>query len=92
MSFATEIETAQERAIPLCPHFGPCGGCQLQNLAYPAQLALKSTRLNELLSATNLTLPELQLHESPPYAYRNRIRLTLSEVDGQLRAGYPPQS
>jgi 23S rRNA (uracil1939-C5)-methyltransferase len=33
-------------------------------------------------------LPEIQLHPSPPFAYRNRIRLTLAEVDGQLRAGY----
>jgi 23S rRNA (uracil1939-C5)-methyltransferase len=30
----------------------------------------------------------LQLHPSPPLAYRNRIRLTLAEIDGQLRAGY----
>jgi len=81
-----------DRATPPCPHFGPCGGCQLQHLTYPAQLALKAARLNQLLSAINLTLPELQLHASPPLAYRNRIRLTLAQtsgqIDGQLRAGY----
>jgi 23S rRNA (uracil1939-C5)-methyltransferase len=76
------------RATPPCPHFGPCGGCQLQHLAYPAQLAGKAARLRTLLAATRLTLPELQLHPSPPLAYRNRIRLTLAEVDGELRAGY----
>jgi 23S rRNA (uracil1939-C5)-methyltransferase len=76
------------RATPLCPHFGPCGGCQLQHLAYPAQLALKAAQLRSLLEPTGLTLPELQLHSSPPFAYRNRIRLTLAEVDGRLRAGY----
>jgi 23S rRNA (uracil1939-C5)-methyltransferase len=73
---------------PPCPHFGPCGGCQLQHLTYPAQLALKAARLRALLDATGLALPELQLHASPPLAYRNRIRLTLAEVAGQLRAGY----
>ncbi|HEV2646193.1 MAG TPA: 23S rRNA (uracil(1939)-C(5))-methyltransferase RlmD [Acidobacteriaceae bacterium] len=78
----------QDRATPPCPHFGPCGGCQLQHLTYPAQLALKAARLNQLLAATNLTIPELQLHASPPLAYRNRIRLTLAEHAGQLRAGY----
>ncbi len=73
---------------PPCPHFGPCGGCQLQHLTYPAQLALKAAHLRTLLDAAELTLPELQIHASPPLAYRNRIRLTLAEVAGQLRAGY----
>ena len=86
----------QDRATPPCPHFGPCGGCQLQHLAYPAQLAAKAARLRTLLAATGLQLPELQLHASPPLAYRNRIRLTLAEVSGQLRAGYlssaPPET
>jgi 23S rRNA (uracil1939-C5)-methyltransferase len=79
---------AKDRAKPTCPHFGPCGGCQLQDLTYSAQLARKAESLRALLSATNLELPELQLHPSPPLAYRNRIRLTLARVEGQLRAGY----
>ena len=73
---------------PSCRHFGPCGGCQLQNLTYSAQLASKADRLRALLSAANLALPELQIHSSPPLGYRNRIRLTLAEINGRLRAGY----
>ena len=75
-------------SIPPCPHFGPCGGCQLQHLTYAAQLSNKAAQLRGLLEATGIALPELQIHPSPPLAYRNRIRLTLAEVDGQLRAGY----
>jgi 23S rRNA (uracil1939-C5)-methyltransferase len=81
-------EPIADLVTPPCPHFGPCGGCQLQHLNYPAQLTLKATRLHSLLAATKLTLPELHLHPSPPLAYRNRIRLTLALIDGQLRAGY----
>jgi 23S rRNA (uracil1939-C5)-methyltransferase len=71
-----------------CPHFGPCGGCQLQHLTYTAQLDLKSAQMTAGLGAANLTLPEIHLHPSPPLAYRNRIRLTLAEIDCKLRAGY----
>ncbi|MGD0797896.1 MAG: 23S rRNA (uracil(1939)-C(5))-methyltransferase RlmD [Acidobacteriaceae bacterium] len=77
-----------DRATPPCPHFGPCGGCQLQHLTYAAQLKLKANELHTLLSPVELDLPEIQLHPSPPLAYRNRIRLTLAQVDGELRAGY----
>ncbi len=76
----------QDLASPPCPHFGPCGGCQLQHLTYAAQLNLKAERLRALLDG--LALPELQIHASPPLAYRNRIRLTLAEIAGRLRAGY----
>jgi 23S rRNA (uracil1939-C5)-methyltransferase len=77
-----------QTSTPACPHFGPCGGCQLQHLAYSAQLALKAGQLRMYLDAAGLTLPEFQIHPSAPLAYRNRIRLTLSEFAGQLRAGY----
>jgi len=79
---------AQDRATPSCLHFGSCGGCQLQHLTYAAQLRDKATQLQTRLEATGLALPTLQLHPSPPLAYRNRIRLTLAEIGGQLRAGY----
>ena len=82
-------------SIPSCPHFGSCGGCQLQHLTYPAQLHDKASLLRTLLEVTGLALPKLQLHPSSPFAYRNRIRFTLAEVDGQFHAGYlipiPPE-
>jgi len=57
-------------------------------MTYAAQLRAKTAQLRGLLEATGIALPELQIHPSPPLAYRNRIRLTLAVVDGQLRAGY----
>ena len=87
MSFHSS-HTPEDRATPPCPHFGPCGGCQLQHLTYPAQLELKAAHLRALFATTGLTIPELQLHASPPFAYRNRIRLSLAQVDDRLRAGY----
>lgn len=82
------LQFAAAPATPPCPHFGACGGCQLQHLSYSAQLDRKASRLHELLARVIPALPEIQLHASPPLAYRNRIRLTLREVNGEFRAGY----
>jgi len=77
-----------QQAIPRCPHFGACGGCQHQDVAYEEQLNLKRKRLAELLQDTGLAIPEIATHAAEPYEYRNRIRLRVESVDGALRFGY----
>jgi len=37
------------RAQPFCPAFGACGGCQVQHLAYPAQLTWKTDMVRNAL-------------------------------------------
>jgi len=81
--------SAPEFTTPLCPHFGTCGGCQLQDIIYPAQLHLKRSRLEEVLRNADLNaLPEIEVHSAEPWAYRNRIRLRLTHQDGERRVGY----
>jgi 23S rRNA (uracil1939-C5)-methyltransferase len=76
-------------ATPRCPHFGVCGGCQHQDLAYEEQLTLKHTRLHELLAQAGIEVPgEIAVHSSRSYSYRNRIRLRLQRIDGIMRFGY----
>lgn len=39
------LRDSPDAAVPPCPHFGPCGGCQLQGLQYSAQLAAKQAQV-----------------------------------------------
>jgi len=81
-------QTTLAPSIPRCPHFGVCGGCQHQNIAYEEQLDLKRARLVALLQSAGLAMPEITVHAAEPYEYRNRIRLRVECVDGVLRFGY----
>jgi len=80
--------SASATVTPRCPHFGVCGGCRHQDVAYDQQLALKRARLEELLRNAGLAAPKIAIHASEPYEYRNRIRLRVERVDGELRFGY----
>ena len=82
------MSAASVSATPRCPHFGPCGGCQYQDLAYEEQLRLKRTQLEGLFREADLSAPPMITHSAEPWEYRNRIRLRLERVDGVLRFGY----
>jgi 23S rRNA (uracil1939-C5)-methyltransferase len=87
------LTASEDRVEPLCTHFGECGGCQYQHAEYPAQVKIKSSILQEILEHAGLmTLPDIQSHTSPPWGYRNRMRLRIEELDGALRAGYNRRS
>ena len=67
-----------DRVEPVCPYFGRCGGCSYQHIAYPAQLAIKSTQIEQTLRRVGklAEVPMRPIVPSPkPYGYRNRIRV-----------------
>jgi 23S rRNA (uracil1939-C5)-methyltransferase len=83
------LTASQDRIHPRCSHFGQCGGCQYQHAAYPAQLQMKTSILQETLERAGLTgLPAIQAYAGEPWAYRNRTRLRIAEWDATLKAGY----
>ncbi|MFY9179957.1 MAG: 23S rRNA (uracil(1939)-C(5))-methyltransferase RlmD [Venatoribacter sp.] len=44
------LEASPDRIEPPCPHYKRCGGCDLQHLAYPAQVAFKQQRVEREFS------------------------------------------
>jgi 23S rRNA (uracil1939-C5)-methyltransferase len=78
------LTASPNRIEPNCPHFGACGGCHYQYADYPTQLALKQQILRETLTRANVPIPaEIGILAGDPWAYRNRIRLALTQ-DGEL--------
>jgi 23S rRNA (uracil1939-C5)-methyltransferase len=88
-SLVQVLKGSEDRIQPTCPHFGECGGCHYQHAQYPAQVKIKASILQETLGRASLkALPEIQSHTAAPWAYRNRMRLRIEEVDSILRVGY----
>ena len=72
----TILDPSASRIEPRCTAFGVCGGCALQHLEYPEQLAFKKTSVTETLGAAGVKVPQdiVQL-QTEPWSYRRRARL-----------------
>jgi 23S rRNA (uracil1939-C5)-methyltransferase len=82
------LEPSPERVQPGCSYFGGCGGCQYQHMSYEAQLRAKSEILRETLARTaKIDPPDVKVHPSPPWHYRNRTRLRV-KAEGKFDIGY----
>jgi 23S rRNA (uracil1939-C5)-methyltransferase len=72
--------TSPDRAEPFCPVFGECGGCQVQHLAYSAQLAWKHRIVVDALARiggfTGVEVRE-PIGMDVPRAYRNKMALVV---------------
>ncbi len=70
------LEASPQRVVPRCRHFGECGGCHYQHLAYEAQLQTKQHVLREqLVRLAGLENPPLlDPLPSHPWNYRNHLR------------------
>lgn len=75
------VTPSPQRETPFCKHFGTCGGCTWQDLAYPAQLAFKRQEVVDNLERIGGLGP---LEVLPTLAsprtrfYRNKLEYTFS--------------
>jgi tRNA/tmRNA/rRNA uracil-C5-methylase (TrmA/RlmC/RlmD family) len=87
------ITPAPSRTEPLCAHFGACGGCQYQHIAYASQLQFKHKQVADLFQRigninTDLVAPIVPCPQ--PYGYRNRImiRSQWNKPEQKLNIGF----
>jgi 23S rRNA (uracil1939-C5)-methyltransferase len=84
---AAIVRAGPARVKPPCPHYlqEHCGGCQLQQLAYDAQLEAKRAIVGDALRRIGkLDLPDPEIVEAiEEWRYRTCLRLTARWTAGQ---------
>ncbi|NAY93150.1 23S rRNA (uracil(1939)-C(5))-methyltransferase RlmD [Muricauda sp. JGD-17] len=72
---------SSKRTQPICNHFGVCGGCKWQHMAYEHQLYYKQKEVeNNLKRIGGLDLPQILpiLGSKKQYSYRNKMEFSFS--------------
>ena len=85
------LESSPDRVEPFCGVFGVCGGCQVQHLAYPAQLAWKQSVVKAALERIgSLEVPDVAfpIGMDEPRAYRNKMALVVEHRGGEVELGF----
>ncbi len=81
------LQGGEARVTPRCQHYVPdrCGGCQLQHLAYSAQLEVKRRIIRDALvriARREVDLPSI-LPSPTPWEYRAKLTLTMRHESGR---------
>ncbi len=86
------VSPSPDRINAPCPHFGDCGGCQIQHASYQAQLRHKTAMVRDALARIG-GMPGVEVADTwgmeRPWFYRNRAeyRTSLGD-DGQVILGF----
>ena len=88
------LESSPDRVTPPCPEARRCGGCQIQQMSYGAQLKFKENKvLNDLVRIGGFDPAEFQFDPiigmEDPWRYRNKAVYPVGrDRDGRLIAGF----
>ncbi len=79
------------RAVPFCPHYGICGGCQLQHAEYSLQCDLKKAMVEDAFTRIyKKPFPPISSCVPSPEerAYRNKASLPVRKGNGRIIPGF----
>ena len=85
------IKKSPDRIQPKCGVCTACGGCQLQQLSYPAQLEFKRHKVEDAFRRQKIenieVLPCISMEN--PYEYRNKIQVPIGrDPHGHIVSGF----
>ena len=82
---------SQYRVEPVCPHADICGGCQIQQIDYKAQLKLKTDMVKAAISRIG-KLKDVLIRDAigmdEPKYYRNKAQFPVSVIGGNALLGF----
>jgi 23S rRNA (uracil1939-C5)-methyltransferase len=91
-SVVTElVHPSGQRVAAPCRHFGVCGGCRFQDLAYEAQLAEKERQVRDaLVRIGRFAEPPLEpiLPAASQYGYRNKLEYSFTAREEGVDLGF----
>lgn len=76
------LEASAWRVQPVCPHFGVCGGCKWQHVAYEEQLRMKRKLVGDALAHVGgFAQPDVRdtIPAELPFGYRNKVDFSFSD-------------
>ena len=85
------LEPTPFRVEAPCRHFGTCGGCRFQDLAYEVQLAQKEQQVRDaLMRIGRIADPPLEpiVPATSLYGYRNKLEYSFTNGENGLDLGF----
>ena len=85
------LEPSPHRVSAPCPHFGVCGGCRFQDLAYEMQAAAKEQQVRDALTRIGrISDPPLEPIEPAAslYHYRNKLEYSFTQSEDGPALGF----
>ena len=85
------LEPGPDRVEAPCRHFGTCGGCRFQDLAYEVQLAQKAQQVSDaLVRIGRIADPPLEpiMPATSIYGYRNKLEYSFTAGADGVELGF----
>jgi 23S rRNA (uracil1939-C5)-methyltransferase len=85
------LEPSPKRVEAPCRHFGVCGGCRFQDLAYEEQIAAKEQQVRDALGRIGrIAEPPVEpiVPAASQYGYRNKLEYSFTETEDGVDLGF----
>jgi 23S rRNA (uracil1939-C5)-methyltransferase len=85
------LQPSPHRVDAPCPHFGVCGGCRFQHLAYDEQVAAKEQQVRDALARIGrFAEPRVEpiLPAASLYHYRNKLEYSFTAAGDRVSLGF----